>query len=1099
MATVRSHPHSIIDRVQHAQPVLQAAQRLMTDGRLRVKHLVGSSKAIFIAALYQVGEIPMVILTDDDRSSDDWSHDLSVLVRDTSVTTVHRPHASSGRLDMSRLRHDEIDALLKLQPGSRSLTVVTSAALDARMPSPQTLTAYQLELFRGLHLPYESFVTQLALNGYERVDFVGKPGEMAVRGGIVDLYPAGWDNPLRIEFWGDDVDSIREFEPLSQRSIREHDRATVLTHVFHDDDEQLTATVLDHLPPDTVIVYDGAPAVEESSTAETLKALQAFRVIEINPLGDADLITSTKAQPSVAGSIEQMLQHASALDSAGIHVFLGADGKAAAQRLIDLCEGIADHVEEESEDRALDYHRAINSIGWVPASLSQGCTWADVGIAVWSEHEVFGRQRAQRRSKRSESGITIREIQQLHKGEYVVHTDKGIGQFDGLTTIDINGSQVDCVRLLFAGGDVLYVHLNYVHKLSKFNAEEGAVPKLSKLGTAEWERKKARAKKRIKDIARDLIALYAQRKAQPGYAFPADTIWQKEFEASFQYEDTADQAKATSEVKADMEQSAPMDRLICGDVGFGKTEIAIRAAFKAAQAGKQVAVLVPTTILAQQHFMTFTDRLRRYPVSIEVLSRFRSKTEQRDVLQRLADGKVDIIIGTHRLLSTDVTFRQLGLLIIDEEQRFGVAAKEKLRALRTSVDTLTLTATPIPRTLHFSLMGARDLSVIETPPRNRLPVETEIIEWDDDQLRQALQRECDRGGQTFIVTDKIHDMEQLITRIRMLAPTLRITMAHGQLPTEELEDVMEAFLERKYDVLVATKIIESGLDIPNANTMIVYRADNFGLAELYQLRGRVGRSNVQAYCYLLIPPVHTISRIALRRLQALEEFTDLGSGFQLAMRDLELRGAGNLLGGEQSGFIMDMGFELYHKILDEAVEELRTEEFGELFGASTARQRRPSFANDDVAIELDVDALLPKSWIRTDTDRYEAYKTLYNAHTEAEVDAVFADLRDRFGTLPADAEHLWYAVRLRIAALPTGFVRLRLQHTTLSIELPPESQTAYYETAFQRILRWMTDKPNIRFVQHGKRLLLDVELARRDDAIGIVSAIATAITAEEGV
>lgn len=1094
MATVRTHSYSIIDRVQHANLVVQAAQRLTADRRVRIKNLVGSSKAILVAALYQLGEVPMVVLASDDRSSDDWTHDLGVLLREASITTVHRPHASSGRLDLGSLRHDEIDALLKVQHATRSLTVVTSAALGARMPSQQSLAQYQRELHRGLHLPYESFVTELAINGYERVDFVGKPGEMAVRGGIVDLYPAGWDNPLRIEFWGDDVDSIREFEPLSQRSIREHDRAVVLTHVFHDDDEQLTATVLDHLPPDTVIVYDGPPSVEE---LPILEALKAFPTLEINPLGDTDLTTVTKPQPSVAGSIEQMLQQASALQSSSVHVFLGADGKAAAQRLIELCEGVTDHVEEESEERALGFHRAMNGMEWLSASLSQGCTWNELGIAVWSEHEVFGRQRAQRRSKRSESGITIREIQQLHKGEFVVHTDKGIGQFDGLTTIDINGSQVDCVRLLFAGGDVLYVHLNYVHKLSKFSAEEGSVPKLSKLGTAEWERKKARAKKRIKDIARDLITLYAQRKAQPGYAFPEDTIWQKEFEASFQYEDTADQAKATAEVKADMEQSAPMDRLICGDVGFGKTEIAIRAAFKAAQAGKQVAVLVPTTILAQQHYMTFSDRLRRYPVTIEVLSRFRSKAEQREVLQRLAEGKVDIIIGTHRLLSADVQFRQLGLLIVDEEQRFGVSAKEKLRALRTTVDTLTLTATPIPRTLHFSLMGARDLSVIETPPRNRLPVETEIIEWDDDLLREALQRECDRGGQTFIVTDKIHDMEQLITRIRMLAPTLRITMAHGQLPTEELEDVMEAFLERKYDVLVATKIIESGLDIPNANTMIVYRADNFGLAELYQLRGRVGRSNVQAYCYLLIPPVHTISRIALRRLQALEEFTDLGSGFQLAMRDLELRGAGNLLGGEQSGFIMDMGFELYHKILDEAVDELRTEEFHELFGTSTARQRRPSFINEDVAIELDVDALLPKSWIPNDTDRYEAYKTLYNATRDADADAVFADLRDRFGALPADAEHLWYAVRLRIAALPTGFVRLRLQHTSLSIELPPESQTTYYETAFQRILSWMADKPNIRFVQHGKRLLLEVELARRDDAINVVSSIAAAILAEE--
>lgn len=1094
MATVRSSSQPILERVQQSDLVIQTAHTLTQHQHVRVKQLVGSSKCVFIAALYDLGNVPMVVIAADDRSSDDWTHDLSVLLDDQAVTTVHRPHTSAGRLDYLSLRHDEIDALLQLQHNGRSLTVVTSEAMTVRMPSRSTLAKHQRELHRGMHVPYDTFVTDLALHGYQRVDFVGKPGEMAVRGGILDLYPAGWDNPVRIEFWGDEIDSIREFEPLSQRSIREHDRVMVVTHVYHDDDEHLTSTLLDHLPPNTILVYDSIASFDDAVLQDRL---QAFRSIELNPLGDVDFITTTKAQSTVGGSIEQLLQHASALGTSNVAVFIGADGKANAQRLIELCDGVADHLEDDNEAKGLEFHRTIASITWLSSSLSHGFTWAERGLAVWSEHEVFGRQRAQRRSKRSESGITLREIQQLHKGEYVVHADKGIGQFDGLTTIDINGSQVDCVRLLFAGSDVLYVHLNYVHKLSKFNAEEGAIPKLSKLGTAEWERKKAKAKKRIKDIARDLIRIYAQRKSQPGYAFPADTIWQKEFEASFQYEDTADQSKATAEVKADMEEPTPMDRLICGDVGFGKTEVAIRAAFKAAQAGKQVAVLVPTTILAQQHFVTFTDRLRRYPVTIEVLSRFRSKHEQRDILQKITNGAVDIVIGTHRLLSADVRFRQLGLLIIDEEQRFGVSAKEKLRALRTTIDTLTLTATPIPRTLHFSLMGARDLSVIETPPRNRLPVETEIIEWDDELLREALQREFDRGGQTFIVTDKIHDMEQLITRIRMLAPTLRITMAHGQLPTEELEDVMEAFLERKFDVLVATKIIESGLDIPNANTMIVYRADNFGLAELYQLRGRVGRSNVQAYCYLLIPPVHTITRIALRRLQALEEFTDLGSGFQLAMRDLELRGAGNLLGGEQSGFIMDMGFELYHKILDEAVEELRTEEFQELFGAAGRMAKKTSFYNEDVAIELDVDALLPKSWIPTDTDRYEAYKKLYNAQHDADIDAVFADLRDRFGAIPPDAENLWFAVRLRIAALPTGFVRVRLQHTTLTIELPQESHTTYYETAFKDVLSWMSHMQNVRLVQHGKRLLLEVQLARRDDALSVVSSVAAAITSPE--
>lgn len=1102
MAMVRTSVSGYLDTLRSSTTVVQTALLLSTQQRVRVKQLVGSSRTALVAALYSMGDVPIVVLTDDDRHCDDWSHDLRLLTGADAVRSIHRPHASTNGSDVAVLQHDEIDALLNLQQQSQSITVITASALHARMPSAMAVESFQLKIERGSHLPYDAFITQLAENGYERVDYVGKPGELAIRGGIVDLYPAGWDNPLRIEFWGDEIESIREFEPLSQRSIREHEHATVLTHVFHHEDASLTATLLDHVPAQSILVLDTPEAVlaelHRFGTDESVRIIadrmSAFPTLELNPLGDVDVHVTTAPQPAFAGSVEQLLRSAGALQRRTISVYLGSDGAANARRLIDVCDGVADQAFGDDDERSAEYHRVIDRITWQAAAVTSGFVWEDVGIAVFTEHDVFGRQRAQRRSRRSESGITLREIQQLHKGEYVVHVDKGIGQFDGLKTIEINGSQVDCVRLLFAGGDVLYVHLNYVHKLSKFTAEEGALPSLSKLGSAEWERKKARAKKKIKDIARDLIKIYAKRKSQPGYAYPADTIWQKEFEASFQYEDTADQAKATSEVKADMEQPTPMDRLICGDVGFGKTEVAIRAAFKAAQAGKQVAVLVPTTILAQQHYATFTDRLRRYPVTIEVLSRFRTKAEQHDVIERLSQGKIDVVIGTHRLLSKDVTFRQLGLLIIDEEQRFGVSAKEKLRAMRTTVDTLTLTATPIPRTLNFSLMGARDLSIIETPPRNRLPVDTEIIEWDDDQLREALQREFDRHGQTFIVTDKIQGMEQLMTRIKMLAPTLRCAMAHGQMPTEELEDVMEGFLERKYDVLLATKIIESGLDIPNANTMIVHNADNFGLAELYQLRGRVGRSNVQAYCYLVIPPVHTLSRIALRRLQALEEFTDLGSGFQLAMRDLELRGAGNLLGGEQSGFILEMGFELYQKILDEAVEELRHEEFEELFGT---RPKKTSFTNEDVAIELDVDALLPKSWVTTDTDRYDAYKRLYNSHNDAEVDAVFADLRDRFGTIPTDAEHLWYAVRLRIAALPTGFVRVRLQDATLTMELPPESDTAYYESAFQRILAEVSSLPNARLIQQGKRLLIEVQMARRDDAVQILQRFAHAIVTEE--
>lgn len=688
----------------------------------------------------------------------------------------------------------------------------------------------------------------------------------------------------------------------------------------------------------------------------------------------------------------------------------------------------------------------------------------------------------------------------------------------------MGGVQQECARLVFAGGDKLFVHLNYINRLQKYSAEEGKVPALTKLGTSEWQRKKERTKKRIKDIARDLIQLYAKRKMQPGYAFSEDTLWQKEMEASFMYEDTPDQAKATAEVKFDMESETPMDRLVCGDVGFGKTEVAIRAAFKAVQAGKQVAVLVPTTILAEQHYSSFRDRLDRYAVSVEVLSRFRSTTEQKGIANRVSEGKVDVLIGTHRILSKDVQFRDLGLLVVDEEHRFGVAAKEKLRQMRVSVDTLTLTATPIPRTLNFSLMGARDVSVINTPPRNRLPVITEITTWDDNTLRQALERELRRGGQVFFVNDRIGDLPELAVRLQELVPALRVSVAHGQLSAEELENTMEQFLERKTDVLLATKIIESGIDIPNANTMIINRSDNFGLAELYQLRGRVGRSNAQAYCYLLIPPPHVISRQALRRLQAIEEFTELGSGFQLAMRDLEIRGSGNLLGAEQSGFITDIGFELYQKILDEAVYELKEEEFAELFalrGGDTAQQRtngveplsnglaatsqtehqalqtplqtasrrKPLIVNEDLTVDVEGEAMLPKTYIASDVERYEMYKKLFRANTEDDLAAITSELRDRFGALPQEAFGLLDAVRLRVAGLKTGFGHISLKGNTLTCEFPPEDHTRFYNTVFQQMITALSAINEVRLVPKGKKVMVQAHVAGIDGAVALLRMI----------
>jgi transcription-repair coupling factor (superfamily II helicase) len=619
------------------------------------------------------------------------------------------------------------------------------------------------------------------------------------------------------------------------------------------------------------------------------------------------------------------------------------------------------------------------------------------------------------------------------------------------------------------------VNLNYVGRLQKYSSREGHVPALSRLGSAEWEKLKNRAKKKVKDIARELIALYARRKKSQGFAFSPDSPWQQELEASFMYEDTFDQAKATMDVKKDMEEPHPMDRLICGDVGFGKTEVAVRAAFKAVLDGKQVAVLVPTTILAMQHFNTFRDRLARYGVRLDVLSRFRAKNEQGEIIAKLKEGGIDVVIGTHRILSRDVGFRNIGLLIVDEEHRFGVAAKEKIRQLKAEVDTLSLTATPIPRTLHFSLMGARDLSVIATPPRNRLPVITEILQWNDDVIRDAIHKELQRGGQAYFVHDRVQTMDELVARLQAILPGVRLRSGHGQMPAHALEEVMMAFMEKRCDVLVATKIIESGLDIPNVNTIFIHRADRFGMAELYQLRGRVGRSNAQAYAYLLTPPVSSLPRPTVQRLQAVEEFTELGSGFNLAMRDLEIRGAGNLLGAEQSGFIENMGFETYTRVLEDAVRELKEEEFKGLFEKESKFRERER----EAVVETDISTFIPESYLRSEEERLAVYRRLYALSSPEQLEEVQEEMQDRFGKFPEEIRNLFGMVRLRLAAARIGFRKVSVRGNQLEAEFPPESDTEFYEGGtFQNIMSMvpLMEKKSATLRQEANSLRLKVQL-----------------------
>jgi len=1047
---------------------------------ISVKTLSGSLKSLVIASLWLKKKRNYLIITPSAQEAEDWFHDLQLVLGDDVLALLSEP---SNKVHYTAENQDEqliwlIDGLSVLQKNDFSITISTPDIFNISIPKHEEISKYRTTLHKGQFLEYSAFSNMLGLNGFERVDFVSSQGEMAVRGGIVDIFPLGWDNPLRIEFWDNEIESIREFQPISQRSIREHQSIEFIANIYHSSRTTADSTIFEYLSNDTILVLDNPDSLQ--SSIDNWDIFSSYQKLSINKLGEADVKINSSQQKQYHGSVKDFTLELRKLVGLNAKIVISAQGKEHLERLKELVENGIEMSEVQdtlNSTYLAEKDVTLNSILWLNESFTHGFLLPDFQLAIFTEHEIFNR-----RGKRITGGISLRELMQLKIGDFVVHVDKGVGKFDGFKTIKLGVSLQDCLRLQFADDDILYVNLNYINKIQKYSSQEGVVPKLSKLGSTEWLRKKAKTKKRLKDIARDLIKLYAERKRQPGISYPSDTMWQKEFEASFIYDDTPDQAQTTTEVKKDMESETPMDRLVCGDVGFGKTEIAIRASFKAVQAGKQVAVLVPTTILAQQHYMTFMDRLHRYPVIIEVISRFRSKKEQEVVVEKTKNAQIDVLIGTHRLLSKDVSFRNLGLLVIDEEHRFGVASKEKLRKLRTNVDTLTLTATPIPRTLNFSLMGARDLSIIETPPRNRLPIYTEILEWNDKIILKAISKEIERKGQVFFVNDKIQDIEKISRNIQMLMPSLKVAVAHGQMRSSELEHIMEKFLERKFDVLFTTKIIESGIDIPNANTMFINNAQNFGLAELYQLRGRVGRSNIQAYCYLLIPPVKNLSSNSLRRLQAIEEFTELGSGLQLAMRDMEIRGAGNLLGPEQSGYINEIGFELYQRILDEAVSELKIEEFSELFFDSKKIDKILP-VNEDITIELDSDALLPSDYIASETERFHFYKKLYHVRDNDALHEILEEMNDRFGKLPQQANELIFAVKLRVAALSSGFAKITLKKNKLSAEFLTNLSTDFQETVLPVILDLLPSYPNAKIFQNENKLSIELLVSKRDDAV----------------
>jgi len=1071
----------ILDKLGASPLLASLLEVLRSEREIRVTHLAGSLRTVIVALLYQRTSEPLLMVFEDRTDADSAYADLVTLIGSEHTLLYQEEHHTTATL------RDTLDAevislteSLKALADSPNRVIVTDVeTLGERVPQRGRIADSVMELRRGEKVGFEDLARRLALGGFERADIVQSVGEYAVRGGILDIFPVGSERPLRLEFFGDEIDSIREFDPLSQRSLRDLPVVSLMARLFHSEqEEELTATLLDHLPESLIIFLEEPERIEgllaDAGHGDLNDAIASRRRILHSQLAPKGMVIDggSRVQPSYSSSLRELCKGISELHSEKYMVFLLSDGVDARRRLEDLVDGECDRAAEA--DAPYDFGRA--DIIFESEALSNGFLIPSLRLAVLTEHEIFNRRRSRvsGRHQKKFKGFTLRELKQLRPGDYVVHVDKGIGRFVGLETINAAGSQGEAVKLEYASGDTLFVNLNYINRLQKYSSKEGAQPKLSKLGTEEWERVKSRAKRRVKDIARELIRLYAQRKAQPGIQFPPDTQWQRELEASFIYDDTPDQAAATYDVKRDMESPTPMDRLVCGDVGFGKTEVAVRAAFKAVQGGRQVAVLAPTTILAQQHYATFRDRLERYAVQVDLLSRFRSKAEQKETLENLKLGKVDVLIGTHRILSKDVRFKDLGLLIVDEEQRFGVSAKEKLRQLRANIDTLTLTATPIPRTLNFSLMGARDLSTIETPPRNRLPIITELTQWNDDVIADALRRELRRGGQCFVVHWRIGDIEDLAAKIATLVPDARVTVVHGEMTTEQIEKTMMQFIGRRFDVLVATKIIESGIDIPAVNTIIVNRADKFGLAELYQLRGRVGRSNIQAYCYMVIPPPTALSRIALKRLQAIQELTDLGSGLKLAMRDLEIRGAGNLLGAEQSGFIEDVGFELYQRIVDEAVEELKREEFRDLFAEQIEQEERevPLPVNEDVVIEVEGDALIPKGYIADDSERYDFYLRMYAARDAAALNGIFSEMRDRFGPVPPETERLFDAVRLRLAAMPTGAVRCALRDGDMRLELPAQSNREYYERWFQPIMEVIGRERSLQLETKGRMLAI---------------------------
>lgn len=1119
-------------------PQLGALAKLLKDGKTRhisLNGLVASAPALFFAAFAERCPYPILFILEDADTAGYFHNDLKALgIEPFLLPSSYRRAVKYGQRDAGSeiLRTETMAALSAEKTEGKPLYIVTEpSALAERVVSKERLNDQTIRLETGQEVEVVALEKQLRALGFQEVDYVYEPGQFAVRGSILDVYSYSSEYPFRIDFFGDEIDTLRTFEVETQLSLQKRKQVEIVPELAQADHEQMTS-FLHLLPEETLIVtkdlhyvadrigkifdegfsksaqteqMEGKSEVEQEAIRQQMLAetkligrgkfltdALGFRRIETatSPTHTAEAVITceTTPQPLFHKNFDLLLQTLRDDAAGGKRVFILADSQKQNDRLREI---FASKVSESGG--------APVAFTPVDRTLHEGFNDETLGVALYTDHQIFDRfHKYTLRSDKAKQGkmaLTMKELREMEPGDFVVHVDFGIGKFAGLVRVPAGESYQEMIRLVYQHGDIADVSIHSLYKISKYRrAESGEAPRLSILGSGTWNKLKEKTKKRIKDIARDLIKLYAQRRHERGFAFSSDNYMQHELEASFLYEDTPDQLKSTQQVKHDMESPRPMDRLVCGDVGFGKTEVAIRAAFKAACDNKQVAVLVPTTVLAFQHFKTFSKRLQGMPVRVDYLSRARTTKQTRQVTEDLAAGKIDILVGTHKLIGKSVKWKDLGLLIIDEEQKFGVATKEKLRQLKTNVDTLTLSATPIPRTLQFSLMGARDMSIMRTPPPNRYPIQTEIATFSSEVIADAINFEMSRGGQVFFVNDRIAGLAPIAEMIHKYVPDCRVGIGHGQMSPEELEKIVMGFMNYDYDVLLSTTIVENGIDISNANTIIINDAHRFGLSDLHQMRGRVGRSNRKAFCYLLAPPLANLTADARRRLEALETFSELGSGFSIAMQDLDIRGAGNLLGAEQSGFMEDLGYETYQKILTQAVTELKNNEFQDLYAEQIAQGEAISGDDfvDDCAVESDLEMYFPDNYVPGSSERMLLYRELDNIERDEELEAYRQRLIDRFGPVPRQGEELMLVVPLRRVGRRLGCEKIILRQGRMQMQFVSNTQSAFYQSAaFGRVINYIGYHPrrcNLK-EKNGKRSMVVSQVASVKEAVEILKDI----------